>query len=109
VGFGEIALMYNDKRTATVKAVEPCECWVLDGKVFKNIIIKATLQKRSISLGFLDQVKLLEKLDRYEKLKLIDGLESKSYKKGDTIIEEGNEGEDFYIIEEGTVECLKTE
>ena len=54
-------------------------------------------------------MKLLEQLDRYEKLKLIDGLESKVYHKGDTIIEEGDEGENFFIIEEGIVECLKTE
>lgn len=40
VGFGEIALMYNDKRTATVKAVEQCDTWVLEGRVFKHIIIK---------------------------------------------------------------------
>lgn len=40
IGFGEIALLYNDKRTATVKAAERCQCWVLEGKVFKNIIIR---------------------------------------------------------------------
>jgi cGMP-dependent protein kinase 2 len=41
--FGEIALMYNYKRTATVKAIDDCETWALDGRVFKNIIIKSTL------------------------------------------------------------------
>jgi CRP-like cAMP-binding protein len=40
IGFGEIALLYNDHRTATVRAAEPCHCWVLEGRVFKNIIIK---------------------------------------------------------------------
>jgi CRP-like cAMP-binding protein len=40
IGFGEIALLYNDKRTATVRAAEPCQCWVLEGRTFKNIIIK---------------------------------------------------------------------
>jgi CRP-like cAMP-binding protein len=40
IGFGEIALLYNDKRTATVRAAEHCQCWVLEGRVFKNIIIK---------------------------------------------------------------------
>ena len=43
IGFGEIALLYNDKRTATVRAAEPCQCWVLEGRTFKNIIIKQNL------------------------------------------------------------------
>ena len=58
VGFGEIALLYNDKRTATIRAAANCECWVLDGRTFKNIIIKQTLQKRNIKYSFLDRVDL---------------------------------------------------
>lgn len=38
--FGEIALMYNDKRTATVKAATKCKVWALEGNIFKNIVIK---------------------------------------------------------------------
>jgi cAMP-dependent protein kinase regulator len=40
IGFGEIALLYSDKRTATVRAADICECWAIEGRVFKNIIIK---------------------------------------------------------------------
>ena len=29
IGFGEIALLYNDKRTASVTAISDCETWVL--------------------------------------------------------------------------------
>lgn len=64
-GFGELALLYNDKRTASVKSVEKCECWTLEGKVFKHIIIKATVNKRNIELGFLDKVPLFGKLFKY--------------------------------------------
>lgn len=85
VGFGEIALLYNDKRTATIRAAANCECWVLDGKTFKNIIIKQTLQKRNIKYSFLDKVDLFTNLDRYEKLKLIDGLETKYLNFGDYV------------------------
>ena len=30
-GFGELALLYNDKRSATIEAEEECECYTLDG------------------------------------------------------------------------------
>lgn len=56
VSFGEIALLYNEKRTATVRAVDTCDTWVLEGKVFKNIIIKSALNRRNIELSFLDKV-----------------------------------------------------
>jgi cAMP-dependent protein kinase regulator len=67
------------------------------------------VNRRNISLGFLERVPLFVNLDKYEKLKLIDGLESKEYQKGDYIITEGEEGDNFYIIEEGSVHCLKSQ
>lgn len=38
IGFGEIALLMNDKRTASVIAQGECTCWVLSADVFKHII-----------------------------------------------------------------------
>lgn len=40
IGFGEIALLLNDKRTASVIAQGElgCDCWVLSADVFKHII-----------------------------------------------------------------------
>jgi len=40
-------------------------------------------------------------------LKLIDGLQSINYFKGEAIVREGDEGEEFYIIESGSCDCLK--
>lgn len=38
-GFGELALLYNDRRSATITAQEDCQTYTLDGKLFKAIII----------------------------------------------------------------------
>lgn len=38
IGFGEISLLMNDKRTASVISDSHCECWVMSGDVFKHII-----------------------------------------------------------------------
>jgi cAMP-dependent protein kinase regulator len=54
----------------------------------------------------LQNVELFVNLDKYEKLKLLDGLKVQWFKKGDAIVREGERGEMFYIIEEGHVECL---
>lgn len=37
----------------------------------------------------------------------MDGLKTIYKKKGDFIINEGDEGTEFYILEQGEVECLK--
>ena len=74
VGFGEISLLYNDKRSASVIAVTECDTWVLVGDCFKYIIAQNSIKRRNISLEFLNKVELFNVLEQYDKLKLIDGL-----------------------------------
>jgi len=107
IGFGEIALMYGDKRTASIIATSDCVCWELNGTDFKNIIVNGVVKRRNIEIGYLDKVELFAKVDKYDKLKLIDGLEAFYFEKGLNIITEGDDGDYFYIIEEGDVECYK--
>lgn len=74
IGFGEIALLYNDKRTASITAITDCDTWVLSGDVFKHIIAANSIRRRNISLEYLDKVELFKCLDQFDKLRLIDGL-----------------------------------
>ena len=59
-GFGELALLYNDKRSATIEAVETCETYVLDGTIFKTLIVKSSIEKRSRKAEFLNRIKLFD-------------------------------------------------
>jgi len=38
-----------------------CETYVLDGKLFKQMIVQSSIQKRAKKAGFLDQIKLFGK------------------------------------------------
>jgi hypothetical protein len=58
-------LLYNDKRSATIEAVDNCETYTLDGYIFKTIIIKSSIQKRSMKADFLEKIKLFDKLDKF--------------------------------------------
>ena len=98
-GFGELALIYNDKRSATLIATEPCECYVLDGVLCKQMIIQSSMQKRTDRAGFLNSIKLFDNLESQQKLKLVDGLLSINLKKNDVVFKEGDEGMEFFIIE----------
>ena len=42
-------------------------------------------------------------------MRLIDGLGTQEYQKGDFVFHEGDVGEEFFIIEQGECECVKEE
>lgn len=84
-----------------------CETYALDGTIFKGLVIKSSIHRRAQKAAFLNQIKLFDSLDKFQKLKLIDGLQSINYFKGEAIVREGDEGEEFYIIESGSCDCLK--
>ena len=105
VGFGEIALLYNDKRTASITAITECEAWVLNGDVYKSIVAAHAIKRRNISLEYLDKVELFRPIENFEKMMLIDGLKVVNFSDGDMIIQKGEDGDLFYIMEKGEVEC----
>ncbi|CAH0481103.1 unnamed protein product [Peronospora belbahrii] len=107
MSFGELALMYNAPRAATVKAVEYSKAWALDRQTFKFIIMETTLKKREAHKGFIERVPLLESLSEYERLTVADALKTKTFSDGEVIIAQGDDGDLFYIVEEGVAVCTK--
>ncbi|XP_003382968.1 PREDICTED: cAMP-dependent protein kinase type II-alpha regulatory subunit-like [Amphimedon queenslandica] len=105
--FGELALMYNTPRAATVIATTPGTIWGLDRKTFKRILCESTSKKRSTYKQFLESVPMLTSLEPYELLNLADALERKYYSNGDCIIKEGDAADSFYIVENGNVEITR--
>lgn len=107
MSFGELALMYNAPRAATVKATEKSKAWALDRQTFKYIIMETTVKRREAHIGFIEKVPLLESLSEYERLTVADALKSETFHDGEVIIRQWDDGNHFYIIEEGTAVCTK--
>ncbi|KAK9458799.1 cyclic nucleotide-binding-like protein [Lipomyces oligophaga] len=105
--FGELALMYNSPRAATVITASPCVFWVLDGTTFRRILMERTASKRATYEGFLREVPVLQSLTDWERAKIADALKAVNYSEGDEIVREGDRGEHFYLIEHGTAEVSK--
>ncbi|TPX67625.1 hypothetical protein CcCBS67573_g07436 [Chytriomyces confervae] len=105
--FGELALMYNAPRAATVIATSLTVLWALDRLTFRKILMQSTSQKRRMYEGFLEEVKLLSSLEPYERLKIADILESRIYEDGEDVIVQGEQGELFFIIESGDASVTK--
>ncbi|XP_048190805.1 cAMP-dependent protein kinase type II-alpha regulatory subunit [Perognathus longimembris pacificus] len=104
--FGELALMYNTPRAATIVATSEGSLWGLDRVTFRRIIVKNNAKKRRMFESFIESVPLLKSLEVSERMKIVDVIGEKSYKDGERIIAQGDKADSFYIIESGEVSIL---
>ncbi|KAL3185611.1 hypothetical protein MRX96_028878 [Rhipicephalus microplus] len=105
--FGELAILYNCTRTASVKAVTKAKVWVLDRRVFQAIMMKTGLQRQEENIQFLRSVPLLQTLSNEILAKMSDVLEVDFYPPGVYIIRQGTSGDTFFIISHGNVKVTQ--
>lgn len=106
--FGELALLYNAPRAATITCEEDGTLYSLDRNTFNHIVKDASVKRREKYMNFLSQVKILESLEPYERSKLADAFKEINYKAGEYVIKEDEEGNTFYFISEGNAIATKT-
>ena len=107
--FGELALIENKKRTATVKCLENCTLYLLNGKIFREIVSKANEGELKERLIFLKATSIFNVLDNNHLNSLALGMLKCEFNVGQTILYEGDIGKSIYIIKEGCVKCFKGE
>jgi len=105
--FGELALMYNCPRAASVESTTEGTMFKLDRETFNHIVKDAAQKKRERYEDFLKTVPLLEKMTTYEKSQMADALREEQVEEGKVIITEGESGDKFYIIAEGEATAAK--
>lgn len=67
----------------------------------------STIRKRKMYDEFLSRVSILESLDKWERLTVADALETVSFEDSETIVRQGEPGNDFFIIVEGCATVLQ--
>lgn len=105
--FGELALMYNTPRAATIVATTAGNLWAMDRQTFRKIVVKATAKKRRMYEEFLKNVDVLSTLKDDERTKVADALEQKEYADGQSIISQGDAPDYFYLVVEGSVDVRR--
>uniref|UniRef100_A0ABI7X114 cAMP-dependent protein kinase type I-alpha regulatory subunit n=1 Tax=Felis catus TaxID=9685 RepID=A0ABI7X114_FELCA len=105
--FGELALIYGTPRAATVKAKTNVKLWGIDRDSYRRILMGSTLRKRKMYEEFLSKVSILESLDKWERLTVADALEPVQFEDGQKIVVQGEPGDEFFIILEGSAAVLQ--
>lgn len=84
--FGELSLLYNAPRAASIRAKEKSVLFALDRHCFNSIVKDSAVKKRNKYMEFLSQIQIFKSLDSYEKSKVCECLNQTTYKPGEYVI-----------------------
>merc|ERR1719233_2240780 len=103
--FGELALIHDAPRAATVTAVEDCVIWTMHRNAYHRNVRGAKQQDYQQRVRWLKKVKLFNSLTKGQLVTMSEAFDEKTYKKNDVIIKQGDIGERFFVIKSGEVKC----
>mgnify|MGYP001179919512 CR=1 FL=1 len=107
--FGELALMYNCPRAATIRCTEAGAVWALDRGTFRGILMAVHKEELDTNAHFLEAVSLLSPLTDAQRDALGNVLVEMEFGRGETIVREGDLADALYLIKSGEVGAYKDE
>ncbi|KAH8072389.1 cAMP-dependent protein kinase [Aureococcus anophagefferens] len=113
--FGELALMYDTPRAATVKSTCPVKAWKIARQAYRLILAYHAVQRSNEHMAILKEVVLVSSDQQEKKMlkdclsepqlrKLADAMDEDIVHAGDAILREGEIGDTFYVIADGRVQ-----
>nr|KAE8946392.1 hypothetical protein PF009_g3975 [Phytophthora fragariae] len=103
LGFGELALLYNMPRAATIRAVTDGELWALERNTFREILASHKLNRLNRTLEVLGKIAMLSKLTSSELQQVAAAMDWEEFEEQAAIVRQGEVGEKFYIINKGEI------
>lgn len=101
-GFGELALLYDAPRAATVRATSDLRAWAVDRVTFKQVMMGTTMKKREMYEAFLKACPIFSTLTTDEVLTIADALVPVHFKAGEVVVKQGDTAADrFFLVESG--------
>lgn len=109
--FGEMALVDNAPRNATVRAVEPGQLYVISRSAFDRLLAdRAEVRTIAATLQQLDELRALQPFAHLGPAELAD-LAARgrwcAVTPGADVVTQGDEGDAFYVVQSGRFEVLE--
>lgn len=105
--FGELALLYQAPRAATVTCKQRGTLFVIDRQSFKAVLRAASEEKVNGFMRVINTIRLFDCLLSDEKDALANALVETHFIMGECIIKEGDKGDAFYILAKGAITFTK--
>ncbi|GIX65109.1 protein kinase G AGC kinase family member PKG [Babesia caballi] len=106
--FGEISLIHNTPRSATVKVRNTTgnigKLWGVTRVVFRETLKRISLRNYTENREFLDCVTIFEGLTDDKKNCITNALVESRFSPGECIVKQGDLGDDLYIIKHGNAD-----
>ena len=99
--FGELALINDSCRSATIHCASDAQLWVLDRYIFQNTLKSLNKLNYQENGTFIDGMPMFELLNEIQIEQVISALVVQKFHDGTAIINEGDKGELLYIVKEG--------
>lgn len=105
MSFGELALMDDRPRTATVRTIEACVLWGLDRKTFMRAVKKIRIHEYEDNKKLINSVSIFDILTSSQKESLLSACVTQKRSTGDVIVKETDSSDLFFIVKEGVAVC----
>ena len=99
--FGELALIYNVPRTATITAASKVSLWVLHRTVFQRTLRAENISRRREIYATLKMAPMFKAMADRQLSRLADVAEIEAYEPGATIVKEGDVAQAMFILKAG--------
>jgi CRP-like cAMP-binding protein/serine/threonine protein phosphatase PrpC len=106
--FGELALLYNAPRSATILATMDSEVWCLERSAFRNLVVRSRENQFNAYRDFLTKCDIFQDLSSEQISSLAEVLEEEEFEEDEAILEQGEKDDKMYILQRGeAVACIK--
>ena len=105
--FGELALLYNCPRAATIKCTGSGTLWAVDRGTFRAILCSSKAQSDHEMADFLQKNPLFSSLTSEQITKVAAAVQVLTFSGGEFIVRQGERADAIYFIKEGKVVCKR--